>query len=91
MLTDWKNSGAALVPIIDRSPSLKEVKPLASNLSALGEAGLETLSYLKTGAAPTAEWRTMALAKMDEAAKPYAALEIAVVPSIRRLILATDK
>ena len=89
MLTEWQNSGAALAPIIDRSPSLKEIKPLASNLSALGEAGLETLSYLKPGAAPTAEWRTTALAKMDDAAKPYAALEIAIVPSVRRLILAT--
>ena len=91
MLTDWQNSRTALAPIIDHSPALKEIKPLSSNLSALGGAGLETLSYLKPGAAATPEWRATALSKMDEAAKPYAALEIAVVPSVRKLILATGK
>jgi hexosaminidase len=91
MLTDWQNSGTALAPIIDHSPALKEIKPLSSNLSALGGAGLETLSYLRPGAAATPEWRATALSKMDEAAKPYAALEIAVVPSVRKLILATGK
>jgi len=88
-LVDWQTSGATLEPLIDRSPSLKEVKPLAMNLSVLGETGLEALSYLKLGLPSTAEWRTAAQLKMDEAAKPYGALEFMVVPSIRKLILAT--
>ncbi|HEY0728171.1 MAG TPA: family 20 glycosylhydrolase, partial [Pyrinomonadaceae bacterium] len=89
MLANWQTSGATLEPLIDRSPSLKEVKPLAANLSVLGETGLEALSYLKLGVPATAEWRTASLLKMDEAAKPYGALEFMVVPSIRKLILAT--
>lgn len=89
MLADWQTSGAMLEPLIDRSPSLKEVKPLAANLSVLGETGLEALSYLKLGVPPTPEWRTASLLKMDEAAKPYGALEFMVVPSVRKLILAT--
>jgi hexosaminidase len=88
LLADWQTSGAMLEPLIDRSPALKEVKPLAANLSVLGETGLEALSYLKLGLAPTAEWRTASLLKMDEAAKPYGALEFAVVPSVRQLIVA---
>ncbi|HEY2960819.1 MAG TPA: family 20 glycosylhydrolase [Pyrinomonadaceae bacterium] len=90
-LRDWQTSGATLEPLIDRSPSLKEVKPLAANLSVLGETGLEALSYLKLGLPSTAEWRTAATLKMDEAAKSYGALEFAVVPSVRKLILATGK
>jgi hexosaminidase len=86
MLAAWQTSGAMLEPLIDRSPSLKEVKPLAANLSVLGETGLEALSYLKLGVPPTAEWRTASLLKMDEAAKPYGALEFVVIPSMKKLI-----
>jgi hexosaminidase len=86
VLADWQTSGASLEPLIDRSPSLKEVKPLATNLSVLGETGLEALSYLKLGVVATAEWRTASVLKMDEAAKPYGALEFVVVPSVRKLI-----
>ncbi|HEY8410025.1 MAG TPA: family 20 glycosylhydrolase [Pyrinomonadaceae bacterium] len=88
-LADWQTSGATLDPLIDRSPSLKEVKPLAANLTVLGETGLEAVSYLKLGLASTPEWRTAAQLKMDEAAKPYGALEFMVVPSVRKLIVAT--
>ncbi|HKS09048.1 MAG TPA: family 20 glycosylhydrolase [Pyrinomonadaceae bacterium] len=91
MMADWQTSGARLEPLIDRSPSLKEVRPLAANLSVLGETGLEALSYLTLGAPPTAEWRTASLLKMDEAAKPYGALEFMVIPSVRKLIQATGK
>jgi hexosaminidase len=91
MLSDWQTSGARLEPLIDRSASLKEVKPLAANLSVLGETGLEALSYLTLGMPSTADWRTASSLKMDEAAKPYGALEFAVVPSVKKLILATAK
>jgi hexosaminidase len=88
MMANWQTSGATLEPLIDRSPSLREVKPLAANLSVLGETGLEALSYLKLGLPPTAEWRTASLLKMDEASKPYGALEFMVIPSMRQLIVA---
>ncbi|HEU4796227.1 MAG TPA: family 20 glycosylhydrolase [Pyrinomonadaceae bacterium] len=87
-LAGWQTAGASLEPLIDRSPSLKEVKPLATNLSVLGETGLEALSYLKLGLPPTPEWRTASLLKMDEAAKPSGALEFVVIPSVRKLIIA---
>src|ERR1044072_8704823 len=89
MLRDWQTSGAMLEPLIDRSPSLKEVKPLATNLSVLGETGLEALSFLKLGLPSTADWRTAAQLKMDEAAKASGALEFAVIPSVRKLIVAS--
>jgi hexosaminidase len=89
MLADWQTSGATLEPLIDRSPSLKEVKPLAMNLSVLGETGLEAMSYLKLNLPSTPDWRTAAQLKLDEASKPYGALEFVVIPSVRKLILAT--
>lgn len=86
MLSDWQSSGAALGPMIDRSPALKEIKPHAQNLTQLGTTGLEAISYLKLGMPPPREWRDASTAKLDEAAKPYGALEFVVVVSVRQLV-----
>jgi hexosaminidase len=86
MLADWQTSGASLVPLIDRSPSLREVKPLADNLSVLGQTGLEAISYLKLGMPPPKEWRETSIAKLDEAAKAYGALEFVVVAGVKQLV-----
>jgi hexosaminidase len=86
MLSDWQSSGAALGPMIDRSPALKEIKPHAHNLTQLGTTGLEAVSYLKLGMPPPREWRDASAAKLDEAAKPYGALEFVVVASVRQLV-----
>jgi hypothetical protein len=86
MLAEWQTASASLEPVIDRSPALKEVKPLAQNLSHLGETGLEAISYLKLGMPPPREWRDTSLAKVDEAAKPYGALEFVVIGSVKQLV-----
>jgi hexosaminidase len=86
MLAGWQTSGAALGPMIDRSPALKEIKPLAQNLSQLGTTGQEAISYLKLGMPPPREWRDASLAKIDEAAKPYGALEFMVVAGVKQLV-----
>jgi hexosaminidase len=88
MLEDWQTSGASLVPLIDRSPSLREIKPLADNLSVLGATGLEAISYLKLGMPPPKEWRETSIAKLDAAAKPYGALEFVVIAGVKQLVLA---
>src|SRR5262249_27008303 len=86
MLGDWQTAGASLGPVIDRSPALKEIKPLAQNLSQLGETGLEAISYLKLGMPPPRDWRETSLAKVEEAAKSYGALEFVVVAGVRQLV-----
>lgn len=88
MLSDWQMSGAALEPVIDRSPALKEIRPLTKGLSDLGEIGLEAISYLKLGTPPVREWREASGLRLDEAAKPHAALEFMVVPAMRQLVTA---
>ena len=87
-LGDWETASRALGPMIDRSPALQEARPLAKDLSAIAEAGLEALSYLTSGDAPTTEWRDAQLVKLDEAAKPKAALEFVVITSVRKLVIA---
>ena len=86
MLGDWQTAGASLGPVIDRSPALREIKPLAHSLSQLGETGLEAVTYLKLGMPPPREWRETSLAKVDEAAKPVGALEFVVIGGMKQLI-----
>ncbi len=86
MLADWQTSGASLDPMIDRSPALKEIKPLAQHLTQLGETGLQAISYLKLGMPPPKEWSETSLAKVDEAAKPYGALEFVVISGVKQLV-----
>jgi hexosaminidase len=88
ILADWRQSSLKLEPMINRAPALEEARPLVRNLSDIGDAGLAALSYLKLGTAPTLEWRDAQLTKLDEAAKPKAALEFVVIPSVRKLVIA---
>ena len=86
MLAEWQTASAALEPLVDRSPALKEIKPLAQNLSVLGETGLEAISYLKLGMPPPRDWRETSQAKVNEAAKPYGALEFAIIAGTKQLV-----
>src|SRR5256884_627058 len=90
-LAEWQIAGRALQPMIDQSPALQEARPLANNLSAIADAGLEAISYLSSGSAPTTEWRQTQLARLDEAAKPKAALEFVVITSVRKLVIAAGE
>jgi hexosaminidase len=90
-LTRWRDAGSRLEVLMDGSPALSEAKPLAADLSRLGAAGLEALSYLTKGVAPPSEWRDARLAVLDEAAKPKAALEFPALPSLRELIVAASE
>jgi len=87
-LAEWLTASRELGPMIDRSAALQEARPLVGNLEDIGEAGLEAIAHLSTGDPATAEWRDAQLARLDEAAKPKAALEFVVVASVRKLVIA---
>jgi hexosaminidase len=90
-LTAWREAGSQLEVLMGESPSLWEAKPLAADLSRMGAAGLEALSYLTKGVAPPPSWRDSRLAVLDEAAKPKAALEFPALPILRELIVAASE
>jgi len=87
-LAEWQTASRALGPMIDQSPALQEARPLANDLAAVADAGLEAMSYLSSGDVPTTEWRQTQLARLDEAAKPKAAVEFVVITSVRELVIA---
>jgi hexosaminidase len=87
-LREWQTASRALGPMIDKSPALQEARPLANDLSVIANAGLEAISYISSGNASTSEWRDAQLVKLNEASKPKAALEFAVLRSLRKLVIA---
>jgi hexosaminidase len=88
ILAQWRDVRPAIDVIIEKSPILREAEPLARDLSEIGIAGLEALTYLSGHAAPPAGWREAKLALLDQAAKPKAALEFPMIPAVRELIIA---
>jgi hexosaminidase len=90
VLTEWREAGPPLEALIDKSPALQEVRPLAHDLSEIAAAGLEAMSYLKTGVTPSAEWRDAQLAKLDQASTPKAALEFPFIMSVKQLVIAAS-
>src|ERR1043166_926465 len=87
-LAEWLSASRDLGPMIDRSAALQEARPLEGDLRNIGEVGLEAIAHLSSGDPATPEWRDTSLAKLDEAAKPKAALEFVVIPSVRKLVIA---
>jgi len=87
ILTRWRDIRPALDVLIDQSPILREAEQLPRDLSEIGVAGLEALSYVAADVAPPAEWRSASLAMLDQAAKPKAEVEFAIINPIRRLII----
>ena len=90
-LTSWRDAGPVLEVLIDRSPALAEARPLARDLSAAGAIGLEALSYIQQGVAPTSEWRDARLAALAEIEKPKAALEFPFMAALRELVHAAHE
>jgi len=87
ILTRWRDVRPALDVLIDQSPILREAEQLPRDLSEIGVAGLEALSYVAADVAPPAEWRSARLAMLEQASKPKAEVEFAIINPIRRLII----
>jgi hexosaminidase len=88
MLTEWRDAAEKLAPVMEKSAALTEAKPLVGDWRNLTAIGLEAVSYLEKNSTPPAEWRDAKLKMLEEIAKPKAALEFAVVPGMKMLIIA---
>jgi len=91
IFTAWRDARPALELLIERSPILQEAAPLPGDLAPLGTAGLEALEHLSTGAPPPPQWFETKRAELEQAAKPKAAVEFAVVSAIQQLVVAANE
>ena len=88
MLNEWRDSAEKLAPVMENSAALAEAKPLLENWRNLNSIGLEAVSYLEKNETPPADWQAAKLKMLDEIIKPKAALEFAVMPGMRSLVVA---
>jgi hexosaminidase len=89
VLTNWRDIRPALDAMIDKSPVLREAEQLPHDLADIGNAGLEALSYLAADVAPPDGWREAKMALLEQAAKPKAEVEFAIIEPVRKLIILT--
>ena len=77
-LRRWRENDGALRALIDASPALAEVRPVADDLRDVADIGLAAM-----GAAPSAT--SAASAALERAARPKAEVLLMIVPAVRAL------
>ena len=90
-LSGWRDAEPFLNVLTEKSPALREAKPLVSDLGNLGTIGLEAWSYIVQRVTPPAGWRESKLTILQDVEKPKAALEFPVVLNVRKLVVAADE
>jgi hexosaminidase len=87
----WRDCRKALTPLLMQSVLLHEDVPLAEDLSAVAQSGLEALGYLDAGnPAPQAWWEEQTVL-LDLAAKPHAEMLLMIVNPVRTLMEAARR
>jgi hexosaminidase len=88
-LAKWRDARPAIEAITGRSAILREAGPLAAELSDLAQAGLEALACLAESKTPDGQWSEVKTAILRQAAEPKpSAVEFAILPSVRQLVIA---
>ena len=87
----WINNYRELAPIIDNSPILWEIRPLARKLSEVSELGLLAGKYLTSEKRPSEAWIERSLAFLEEARKPYGQVELAIIAPIVKMVKAIQE
>jgi hexosaminidase len=81
----WKNNHAKLLPVIKRSPILKEIEPMSKKLSELSALGLEILSYKEVHQSITEDLFNNGTEIINKAKVPVAQTELMITSSIEKL------
>jgi len=90
-LLAWRDSREALLPLLQQSALLAEDLPLAEDLAAVAQAGLQALDYLDAGKPAPPSWLKDQLVVLGLAAKPRAEVMLMIVPPVRKLVEAAGK
>ena len=90
LLTKWHENN--LQPLIEKSPLLQEIAPLAQNLSSISSAGLQAIDYIDRGEGAAENWKTEQLAMIQQAEKPTSAQLLLMLASpVQKLVEASSR
>jgi hexosaminidase len=82
----WISNRKALEPTIQKTPALKEIEPLSSELAEVSGLGVHALVLLKSNKRVKPSWKQNALGQLKHASKSKGQVEIAVIKGIRELV-----
>src|ERR1017187_9995163 len=78
----WRDNDARLEPVLEKSFLLKEDIPASKDLSRLAAIGLEALDLIEQGRHGLPDYSAF----LEQAKKLHAEVEIAIIPSVEKLI-----
>ena len=87
----WQRTVPSMLELAAQTPRLNDTAPLALQLGELGALGMQALAYLDARTAPPAGWNEHAQAVLNEAQKGAALVHFTFLPSMRRLVAATEQ
>jgi hexosaminidase len=87
-LTTWQSNHEKLSGIIKLSPILKEIESMSLNLSKISQIGLEAIEKILSDKKGDIAWYAKNLNLLNTARKSYGQVELVIVPSIEKLVIA---
>jgi len=88
ILTDWAQNHDRLLPIIEKSPILWEIRELSAASAELAQVSILALEQFHTKNKPNPKFKQRALQAIETAQKPAGQVELAIVKPLEQLIQA---
>ena len=86
-LVAWGENHHKLLPVIRRSPILKEIEPLSATLAEISQIGLVALDRCYRREALDENWSRNAMASLQQAKKICAETELMIVMPIEKIVV----
>ena len=86
-LEQWIANDPALETLIQPSPALHQVKPLAQSLVTLSKIGLQALDYIDQKQAAPQTWAKQTTTDFLQAREPAAATKLRMVDAVEQLVV----
>jgi hexosaminidase len=90
-LMKWRDNHKKLEPILAKSKDLVEISFPSRDLSILSQLGLEAVQFIESGKSAPAAWQVKAEKNLKLVAEPRAEVEIALIPAVKKLVLAASQ
>jgi hexosaminidase len=89
-LAAWQGLEARLRPLLEANGILREVVPLAMEVSDVAAAGLEALAFVERESVAPGSWRAETAVRLQEPERRPHALEVAFRPAVEKLVAAAS-
>ncbi|HKV50831.1 MAG TPA: beta-N-acetylhexosaminidase [Gemmatimonadaceae bacterium] len=88
MFARWQALAPAIAALTAHAPLLTDADSAAGALATASGIGADALTYLGGGQPASSTWTSDRLAQLDSLAAPRGLLKLAIIPQLRRLVLA---